>query len=175
MKIQYYIFIVLSVSWINAYNKMHVQMVQQLSAKGQPINVSGCDFRGAAGLLKSVNFSNAQASGAAFNINDANVIATAGTVKIPNQTTDLTGVNFSGAQLVSADFRGSILKNANFTGANVLFADFTNADLTGAQIDKVQNLFFAKFCGAIMPDGSKCTGKTWTSKTGKQIYCHCAS
>lgn len=154
------------------YNQMHVLGAQ--SAKELPITASGCDFRGSAALLKNVNFINAQISGALFNANGTDETPAVGTVKIPGQTTDLSGLNFSGASCVSTGFKGTILRRAIFDNADICYADFTGADLRGAKLDKAQNVSLARFDGAIMPDGTKCTGKTWTSASGRVFYCHCS-
>lgn len=171
MKIQVLIFFCVS-SHLLAYNQMHVSTVQTTTI--QPIVASGCDFRGAASLLKNVNFSGAQLAGALFNANEKEETPAAGTIKIPSQTTDLSSVNFSGATLVSTGFKKTVLRNAIFDNADIRYADFTGADLRGAKLDKALNVSLARFDGAIMPDGTKCTGKTWTSASGKQFYCHCS-
>jgi hypothetical protein len=45
---------------------------------------------------------------------------------------NLSGVDFTNAQLLFTDLTGSNLKNANFTGADLRFADLTNVELKDA-------------------------------------------
>lgn len=171
MKLQIFLLISMSGSLIG-YNQMHVSTV--LSTSAQPIIASGCDFRGAGSMLQKVNFAGAQLGGALFNANDKQETPAVGTVKIPGQVTDLSNVNFSGAICVSTGFKKTVLRNAIFDNADIRYADFTGADLRGAKLDKALNVSLARFDGAIMPDGTKCTGKTWQSASGKFFYCHCS-
>jgi len=159
---------------IESYNTVHIAKVIKSAQSGQVINGSRCDLRGSGSLLKSLNLSKCNFSGALFNANDANVVPAGGTVKVPSQVTDLSGVNFSGALLVSTGFAGTKCAGTNFDGADICYADFSNADLTGTlNLDKAQNSSLARFCGATMPDGSKFTGTTWQSSSGKTFYSHC--
>ncbi len=156
---------------VYGYNSVHVQAIIQKAQQAKFINASGCDLRSCAALLQQVNFSGAQLSGALFDGNDSSNTPTIGTVKI-DQPTILAGVNFSGAVCVSTSFRKANLQNADFSKANILYADFSGADLRGAKLSKAQNITLARFDGAIMPDGSKCTGQTWKNADGKVFYCH---
>ncbi len=47
---------------------------------------------------------------------------------------DLSGVNLSNANLVSADLEEANLSNANLSGANLTNADLEEANLTGANL-----------------------------------------
>jgi len=171
MKLKLGLFVCMS-SLVLPYNQMHVSTVQ--TTKVQPIVASGCDFRGAGSLLQKVNFVGAQLSGALFNANGQEETPAAGTIKIPGQTTDLSGVNFSGAICVSTSFKKTVLRGAIFDNADIMYADFTGADLRNAKLDKAINVSLARFDGATMPDGTKCTGTTWQSASGKVFYCHCS-
>jgi uncharacterized protein YjbI with pentapeptide repeats len=145
-----------------AYNAHHASKVLQKVKSGQFVNASHCDFRGLGLLFKGLNLSGAQLSGVLFDIQN-------------KQNSDLSGVNFSNATLVSTSFKGANLKNANFSNADVCYADFSGADLTGALLDKAKNVNLALFCKATMPDGTKPVGATWTSKSGKVIQLHCST
>lgn len=157
---------------LHGYNAYHVQVAQQMSAQGQPLNVSRCDFRGVGKLLQGVNFAGVQASGVLFSPCDSSQ-QIAGIICKAGQLSDLTGVNFTGTNLISASFKNTILKGANFTGADIAYADFSGADLTGAKIDGALNVQTAIFCNAIMPDGVRCKTGSWKSKSGKVFNCGC--
>src|SRR5437879_5478278 len=142
MKIKFILFLCAS-SCLVAYNQMHVATV--LESTAQPLVASGCDFRGAGSMLQKVNWTGVQLSGALFNANEKEETPVAGTVKIQGQTTDLTGVDFSGAICVSTGFKGTVLRGAKFDGADIRYADFTGADLRGANLDNALNLSLARF------------------------------
>lgn len=172
-KIGVLLLFVVSTFCIHGYNKLHVQMLQNVISNKKVINASRCDFRGTGTLLKGLNFSNGQLSGAIFST-PTKTSKVGGIVSIPNQKSDLTSSNFSSCSLISTDFSGAILKNANFTGADLSYANFAGADLTGAIFIGVQNADLATFCGAIMPDGSVCNGTSWTDRSAKiTMYCNC--
>ena len=158
-------------SLIYSYNEYHIQLA---ASAGSNINVSRCDFRGAGSLFQEnkVDFVGAQAAGVSFATCEHGS-KVAGVICIPGQVTDLSGYDFRGAELVSANFTNAILKGADFTGANIELANFTGADLTGAKIGTAQNVSTAIFCDAIMPDGKKCSGKSWTGQ-GKNLLCRCS-
>ena len=71
---------------------------------------------------------------------------------------DLTGVNFSGLNLLRAVFRHSNLTSANLTKANITGADFSSANLTRANMTgaKVSSTTFAStiWSNTICPDGT---------------------
>lgn len=172
-KIGLLLFFVVSSSYIHSYNKLHVQMLQNAIRNKKRINASRCDFRGTGTLLKGLNFSNGQLSGAIFST-PTKTSKVGGIVSIPDQKSDLTGANFSSCSLISTDFAGAILKDVHFTDADLSYANFAGADLTGAIFTGVQNIELAIFCGAIMPDGSVCNGTSWTDRSEKiTIYCNC--
>ncbi len=159
-------------SVVVGYNSFHIDIVRYQSSKGLLKNVSGCDFRGAGSLLQGVNFANVQMSGVLF-CPCKKQSDVAGVECTPNQVTDLTGINFSGATLVNANFIDAILKGTDFSGADIMYANFSGADLTGAKLDDAVNATTAIFCNATMPNGSQCSQKSWTSKSGKVFLCHC--
>ncbi|MBI2352874.1 pentapeptide repeat-containing protein [Candidatus Dependentiae bacterium] len=164
-------------SFIVSYNKYHISILKDILAQKKMINVSGCDFRGTDSVgaysLREVDLSGGQISGALFSMptKESNVD---GIVSIPNQKSDLTGSKFKNAECVSTDFSNAILRKSNFNGANIAGANFSGADLTGAKFKKVKNARTAVFCGATMPDGTKCTGTTWKNKSKSvTLYCNC--
>lgn len=154
------------------YNSFHIQEAKNASNLGQEINISRCDFRGCGPLLRGVDFAGAQAGGVLFQP-CSKASSTPGVICVPGQISDLTGVNFSNAELVGATFQGAILKGANFTGANIAYANFDKANLTNAKLDGAKNVGTATFCGATMPDGVVCKAGTWKSKSGKLFNCNC--
>jgi len=161
---------------VAAYNPQHVAVLKQNIAQDLPINVSGCDFRGAGTALQGINLSNAQAGNANFDT-CIKVTGLPFLTEILNQKTDLTNANFSNAILRSASFNGAILKGVSFSGADVTFANFSGADLTGADFTGAVGLPAAVFCSATMPNGvSKCSGKSWTDVKTRQVFlCGCSS
>lgn len=159
--------------YIHGYNTLHVEILKNNIKNKQVINASRCDFRGAGDLLKGINVSGGQLSGAMFSM-PTKKADVGGIISIPGQKTDLTGANFSKTSLVSTNFADTVLKKVNFAGADIQYANFTGADLTGAVFTNVQNAEFASFCGATMPDGSVCNGTSWTNKSKKvTLYCNC--
>jgi len=160
---------------IFSYNINHVKKITEKIKNKQLINASRCDFRGVGSQFKGFDFSGAQLSGALFNIVNDNPTVISGTILIVGQNSDLSGCNFSQAILISTGFQGANLMNTIFDEADIDFVDFTNANLKGAKLDKAKNIETANFCGATMPDGSKCTGASWKSVAGTEIYCHCSS
>lgn len=172
MKLVVWSVLVCMVSNICGYNQFHVELAKQKSAQGQVLNVSNCDFRAAGNLLKGVNFSDAQMSRVNFGpCKKASKVA--GIKCNPKQITDLSGTNFSGASLVAANLEDCLLSGSVFTGADIAYVNFENADLTGAKLDGVVNAHLAIFCNATMPDGKKCSGKIWKSKSGFVVKCNC--
>ncbi|MBP6892664.1 pentapeptide repeat-containing protein [Candidatus Babeliales bacterium] len=168
------IFIFISFLPLQSYNPQHVQALQKAVKNKKIVNCSKCDFRGVGNLFKGLKLKGAQLSGAMFSkvvqaTNPKPIL-----IEILGQNCDLSGVDFFNATLVSTSFDGANLSNANFYGADVAYANFAGADLTGAKLDGAINCKLALFCGAIMPDGTKPTGLTWTSKKGKIFYMHCA-
>jgi uncharacterized protein YjbI with pentapeptide repeats len=172
MKLIIYFFMTLTCFELEAYNSHHIALLKQAVAQRKPINISGCDFRGATTLLQGIDFSNAIAG----NVNCDTCSKITGILfltEVLGQKTDLTGSNFSGANLRSASFKGAILTGANFSGADVSFANFAQANLTTAVFTGATGIETAVFCGATMPDGSICSGKSWTSKKGQLFLCQC--
>lgn len=165
-----FVIVTIMSSSLYSYNKIHVQKVKTKASNKEYINASRCDFRGAD--MSDLELSGSQLSGANFGI-AKKAAKSAGIISIPGQKTNLSGANLSNAALVSAEFKGANLQKANLSGANVLNANFTDADLTGANIDGLEHGQYAVFCGAIMPDGTQFTGKTWKSKSGQLLYAHC--
>ncbi len=159
------------------YNKFHITTLKDLIAKKQEVNASGCDFRGTESKgrfsLKGINFSGLQLSGSLFSM-PTKKSTVGGIVSIPNQKSDLTGAKFFGSTCISADFSNTILKNADFSYADISYANFAGADLTGANFKNAQNVVTAVFCGATMPDGSKCNGSSWQNRSKTvTLYCNC--
>lgn len=158
MKMFMGIFAMVMMLKVEAYNHHQIAVLKKQIAQGvKKINASGADFRGAGILLKGINLSNAQLSGAAFNT-PTKVAESPFLTQVIGQKTDLTKANFSKAGLVSTNFGGAILKGANFNGADISFANFAEADLTGANLKGALNRSSAVFCGATMPDGTTCSG-----------------
>jgi uncharacterized protein YjbI with pentapeptide repeats len=155
---------------LGAYNELLVLKTQQAVANGQEVIATGGDFRGLGSLLKGKNFSKAKFSGASFARNDQDVAAAAGTIKVPNQVSDLSGCNFSEAELRSTNFRYGNLQGAKFDGADIDYADFTGCDLTGATFNNVKNKDTAKFCEAALPDGTVLTQANAVGRSFKP-YC----
>jgi uncharacterized protein YjbI with pentapeptide repeats len=162
---------------MNAYNLEHVKKLQQAVQNQQFVNASRADFRGLGALLKGADLTGAQLSGALFDAFTASVEPKPFLVQVANQVSNLSGVNFSNATLVSTSFKNAILKGANFAVADICYADFTGADLTGALgLGSAKNERLALFCNTTMPDGTKPTGKTWTDPvSGKVFYMRCSS
>lgn len=158
-----------------SYNPQHVKALQQAVKNKEFINCSRCDFRGVGSLLKGLNLQNAQLSGALFSTVASATNPKPNLIEIPNQNCDLSGVSFFNAALVSTSFEGANLSGASFYGADIAYANFYGANLTGAKLDGAINSELALFCNATMPDGTKPTGTTWTSKKGKVFYMRCAS
>lgn len=159
-----------------AYNPEHIKKLQEQIANNGFVNASRADFRGIGALLKDLNLSKAQLCAALFDSLPLVIIAKPCLVESANQVSDLSGVNFSGATLVSTSFKNTILKGANFTDVDICYADFTGADLTGViGLDTAQNERLALFCNTTMPDGTKPTGSTWTSSSGKVFYMRCST
>ncbi len=67
--------------------------------------------------------------------------------------TDLSGSNFTGAELGNAEFGLDDLSNCNFTNADLKGAVMTGANLTNAIMSDAQIEELANDCDAIMPDG----------------------
>ncbi|HSW76153.1 MAG TPA: pentapeptide repeat-containing protein [Candidatus Saccharimonadales bacterium] len=172
MKRIIFIFIILSVCDITAFNPYHITLVKSKSFAKVPIQASGRDFRGAGTLLQGINFRNAQLSGTAFNT-PSKATTSPFLITVIGQQTDLTKGNFSKAELVSTNFNGAILQKANFNGANILNANFAGADLKGATFNGAENIETAVFCGATMPDGTVCSSGSWTNKSGQVFQCAC--
>lgn len=168
--------LLMSSVYLFSYNTLQFNTIISAVKAGTSINASRCDLRGIGSLLRGLNFSKANFSGALFNVIHHDDAPTIGTIKVAGQISDLTGANFTGALLVSTGFSGALLQGVNFAGADVCYADFTNANLKGAiNLDKAKNISLARFCGATMPDGTKFTGATWQSPAGVTYYSHCSS
>jgi hypothetical protein len=71
---------------------------------------------------------------------------------------DLHDVDLAGADLASVEFPGVDLTGANLAGANLSDADLSEADLTDADATDADisgtDSVGARFCGAILPQGS---------------------
>ena len=154
------------------YNSYQVAQLKKPVAAGSSVTISGCDFRGAGKELLGISFAGVIAGMANF---DQCTQATKlpGLIEVVGQVTDLTGANFQRAVLCSASFKNAILKNVNFTDADISYVNFSNADLTGALLDQAIGYENAVFCGATMPDGTKCSNGSWVSKVGKTFTCQC--
>ncbi len=152
------------------YNELQVSKVLQHIAKRTPIVASGGDFRGLGTILRGKNMSNSFLSGASFAKNEKDVIYTAGTIKISNQGSDLTGTNFSNSELKGINFRGAILERAVFDGADVEMTDFSETNLKNASFKGTKNMDKAIFCKAILPDGTVLTSENMT-KGSFNAYC----
>jgi uncharacterized protein YjbI with pentapeptide repeats len=131
-------------------------------------DLTGVNFSGA--NLTGANLSGANLTGANLvdsNLTDSSLTATdltgsdlsgddlAGEIFIGS---DLHDVDLADADLTGVDFPGVDLTGANLTGANLSDADLSEADLsdadvTGADINGADSLS-ARFCGAILPQGS---------------------
>ena len=172
MKLIIYFFMTLAFFRLEAYNPHQIKLLKKDASGGKSINISGCDFRGAGTLLLGIDFSNAIAGNANFDA-CSKVTGILFLTEVLGQKTDLTGSNFSGANLRSASLKGAILTGANFSGADVSFANFAQANLTNAIFAGATGVATAVFCGATMPDGSICSGKSWTSKKGQVFLCQC--
>ena len=161
---------------LQAYNEQHLASLQKAVKNETFVNCSRCDFRGVGSKLSGfLNLKGAQLSGAMFSTVAAATNPKPILIEIPGQNCDLSDANFFNATLVSTSFDGAKLTNANFDGADIAYASFAGADLTGAKLDGAINCELALFCGATMPDGTKPTGSTWTSKKNKVFYLRCAS
>lgn len=167
--------IILLPTFVLGYVEQHVKIVKARSAQlkkgsltSEDIVISNCDFREAGDLLQDIYLPGVMAAGVNFGLfhNKQKQMFSKG-------PTDLTGANFSNANLESANFEGCVLKNVNFKDANIMKANFANADLTGADFKGAENIDFAVFCGATMPDGTVCNMETWKSKRGTMFTCHC--
>lgn len=153
MKIVLFI-ILISPLYVKSYNQLQVAKVKKAVSTQQQVVATGGDFRGLGDLFKGMNFSNTHFSGATFAKNDQGVVSAAGTVKVPDQASDLSGCNFSNATLISTSFVGANLENANFSQADIAWADFSETNLKGATgFDTAKNIDKAKFCKAILPTG----------------------
>lgn len=156
-----------------SYNSLYVSNVLKKTQSNSPLVASGVDFRGAGSLLEGQKLSG-ELSGANFAKNGTNVVPLTGTIKIPGQATDLSGSNFSNANLVSATFKGALLENAIFNGADIHWADFSEANLRGAQFNGVKNISKARFYNATMPDGTVLSYGSWTDSNGSVFNAYAA-
>lgn len=155
-KIQFFIILIHSYNLLS-YNVLHVSKVSQRIKKGDPIVASVGDFRGLGTIFKGKNMSKSVLNGATFVKTEKDPIQTAGTIKIINQESDLTGTNFSKADLRATNFRGVILEKAIFDEADVEMTDFSETNLTNASFNGTKNMDKAIFCNATLPDGTKLT------------------
>ena len=128
---------------------------------GLPTDLSDAD-------LSEANFSNAAASSVNF-----------------------SGADFTNAQLINVDFTGSYFKGATFTGitlvdltmtANMINSSSTDSTTTVSATDLEStsaatdgSYQLTVFCNAIMPDGTTCSGDSWTAPDGTIIKCNCPS
>jgi uncharacterized protein YjbI with pentapeptide repeats len=153
-----------------AYNELHVSKVQEAITKGEQIIVTGGDLRGAGTSLKGKNMSKGLFSGTSFAKNDKDVVPAAGTTKIKNQISDLSGSNFSNAELISVNFTGANLEGTNFDGADVAWTDFSESNLKGASFNGTKNMDKAKFCKATLPDGTVLTAENAIGRSFKPYF-----
>jgi len=153
-----------------AYNDRQVLKIQQAITKNKKIVATGADLRGLGSILKGKNMSNGLFSGASFAKNDTEVIPAAGTTKISDQASDLSGANFSNTELISTNFRGANLEGAIFDGADIAWSDFSDTNLKNASFKNIKNMDKAKFCKAILPDGTILTSQNAAGLSFKP-YC----
>lgn len=168
-----FIWILLTPAYVYSYNQLYVSKVLKKTQTNYSLIASGVDFRGAASLLKGQKFQG-ELSGANFAQNDTSVVPLTGTIKIPGQTTDLSGSNFSNANLVSASFKGANLQNAILNGADIHWADFSGTNLKGAQFKGTKNISKARFYNATMPDGTVLSYGFWTDSNGSVFNAYSA-
>ncbi len=162
---KFFMLIFLLPSSIYSYNRVYVSNILKKIENNVSLIASGVDFRGAGSLLQNKKFSG-ELSGANFSKNEKDVIPLIGTIKIPEQATNLSGSNFSNSNLVSASFKGANLTNAVFNGADIDWADFSETNLKGAQFKGTKNISKARFYNATMPDGSLLSYGSWTDNNG---------
>ncbi|MBP6870037.1 pentapeptide repeat-containing protein [Candidatus Babeliales bacterium] len=89
---------------------------------------------------------------------------------IPNQVSNLTGINFSHANFFSSCFDSAILDKADLSGVDFSNSSIQNASLKDANVKGIVTTN-AIFCNSVMPDGQICT-ETWTGQ-GVTIACNC--
>ena len=182
---------IVSVFTLHGYLESSRTDVLNKSASGEIVQASKYDLRGAnlSGLkAPRGNFFGARfqryASGYPADLSKA----------------DLTGADFSSADASYVFFENAILKNMKAVNTNFTGCYFKGADLTGMQlvdldlIDTVNDdssdasnddstdsssgsstsdYQLTVFCNAVMPDGTICSGTSWTDPEGNIFKCNC--
>lgn len=154
------------------YIPMQVQFLKNaLENSTETINCASCDFRGVVGLI-GLDLHGLHAPGITFqpcissltNKNNELMIC------IPDQISNLYGVNFANSNFFSSCFDFAILDKADLSGADFTNSSVQNASLKDAKVTGIITTH-ACFCNSIMPDGTKCTD-SWTGQ-GVTIDCNC--
>lgn len=128
-------------------------------------NSQSSDFSG--GNFSGANLSNSSFAYAKFN--NANF------VNAQALNTDFTGADFTGA-----DFTGFVVADVNLAVAviNTPTDDDDGSDstpVTASDLDKsdISDYQITCFCNSIMPDGTVCSGDSWTNSSGDIFKCNC--
>lgn len=161
-----------SYGYIFGYIPMQVQLLKNaVKNADQVINCAGCDFRGVSDLI-GMSIPGFYAPGVTFqpcaptaaNKNNGLMIC------VPNQFSNLMGVNFLNGNFFSSCFDFAILDKADLSGADFTNSSVQNATLKDAKVTGIITKD-ATFCNSVMPDGALCT-ESWTGQ-GVTIACNC--
>lgn len=160
---------------IFGYVPAQVQALKNgLQNSTQVINCANCDFRGVIGL-QGLDLHGLYAPGISFQPcivtpeNKDNGFM----VCVPNQASDLTGVNLANGYTPSSCYDNAKLDTADLSNLDLSNASVQNASLKDAKISGIKTTN-ATFCNSVMPDGKVCTGDSWTGQ-GVTIACNCAA
>jgi uncharacterized protein YjbI with pentapeptide repeats len=177
------------------YKQVEFIKKQALAAK---VRASNTDLRGAP--LSGLQAAGGNFVGAVFhkcNQNDNNDVLG---YCVPGQEADLSGADLTGADftntnLQSVNFKGATLDNTIFLNTSCAEADFTGVSWSGITVvDKkmvlsnnpdlteddlkdadLSSYQMTIFCNATMPDGTVCSGDSWTDPDGNIFMCNCQS
>ena len=189
---------IVSVFTLRGYLESNRTDILNKSASGEIVQASKYDLRGAnlSGLkAPGGNFFGARFQRYASGSNGK-------TLGYPTDLSnaDLTGADFSSSDASYVFFENAILKNMKAVNTNFTGSYFKGADLTGMQlvdldlIDTVNDdssdasnddstdsssgsstsdYQLTVFCNAVMPDGTICSGTSWTDPEGNIFKCNC--
>lgn len=162
-----------SYGFIFGYVPVQVQALKNaLQNSTQIINCSNCDFRGVVGLA-GLDLHGLYAPGILFQpcIVTAENKDNGFMVCVPNQASDLTGINLANGYTPSSCYDYAKLDKADLTNLDLSNSSVENASLKDAKVAGIKATN-ATFCNSVMPDGQLCTGDSWTGQ-GVTIACNC--
>ena len=181
---------IVSVFTLRGYLESNRTDILNKSASGEIVQASKYDLRGA-------NLSGLKAPGGNFFGARFQRYASGSNGKTLGYPTDLSNADLTGADFSSSDasyvfFENAILKNMKAVNTNFTGSYFKGADLTGMQLvdlDLVSQVTsedtdsssgstssdyqLTVFCNAVMPDGTICSGTSWTDSQGNIFKCNC--